>query len=184
MYKFAAASENELIVFGASRPGYRDAELAKWIEFMQGHHIKQVCCLLAESQLVRYSDLLETYHKVFGFHRVCWAPIVDFELVDRDILLDRILPFLVSANNKGERVVVHCSGGIGRTGQVLAAWLVSGRGFSNKQAIAAVKQTGRNPYEAVLAAFFKGRTPWKVDREFNSLLDNCRGVSFDFRTET
>jgi protein-tyrosine phosphatase len=178
MYKFAAASENELIVFGAARPGYRDAELAKWIEFMQqGHHIKQVCCLLAESQLIRYSDLLETYHKVFGFDRVCWAPIVDFELVDRDILLDRILPFLASANNKGERVVVHCSGGIGRTGQVLAAWLVSGRGFSNKQAIAAVKKTGRNPYEAAIAAWLKGRNPWKVAQEFNSLLDLSRHAS-------
>jgi hypothetical protein len=34
MHKFAAASENELIVFGAARPGYRDAEIARWIEFM------------------------------------------------------------------------------------------------------------------------------------------------------
>ncbi|MEK0178332.1 hypothetical protein [Microcoleus anatoxicus] len=50
--------------------------------------------------------------------------MADFELVDRDILLDRILPFLASANSRGERVVFHCAGGIGRTGQVLAAWLV------------------------------------------------------------
>jgi hypothetical protein len=34
MHKFAAASENELIVFGAARPGYRDAEIARWIEFI------------------------------------------------------------------------------------------------------------------------------------------------------
>lgn len=180
MYKFAAASEDELIVFGAAKPGYRDAEIAEWIEFMQGHNIKQVCCLLSESQLIRYSDLLGTYRKIFGCDRVCWAPVADFELVDRDILVDRILPFLASANSKGERVVVHCSGGIGRTGHVLAAWLVGGRGFSNKQAIAAVKKTGRNPYEAVAAALFKGRNPWQVDRELNSLLDDCRpGVRND-----
>jgi len=140
MHKFAAASENELIVFGAARPGYGDAEIARWIDIMQGHNIKQVCCLLAQTQLIRYSELLGTYRKIFGCDRVCWAPIADFELVEGDILIDRILPFLASANSKGERVVVHCSGGIGRTGQVVAAWLVSGRGFSDKQAIAAVKK--------------------------------------------
>ncbi|TAG93466.1 MAG: protein phosphatase [Oscillatoriales cyanobacterium] len=176
MYKFAPASEHELIVFGAARPGYRDAELAEWIKFMQQNNIQQVCCLLTESQLIRYSDLLGTYRKIFGFDRICWAPIADFELVKRDILLDRILPFLASANNKGEPVVVHCSGGIGRTGQVLAAWLVSQRGLSNKQAILAVKKTGRNPYEAIIAALFKGRNPCKVAEEFNSLLNDCRPV--------
>ena len=174
MHKFAAASENELIVFGAARPGYRDAEIARWIEFMQGHNIKQVCCLLAQTQLIRYNDLLGTYRKIFGCDRVCWAPIADFELVDRDILIDRILPFLESANSKGERVVVHCSGGIGRTGQVLAAWLVGGRGLSNKQAIAAVKKTGRNPYEAAIVACLKGRNPWLVVEDLNALLDDCR----------
>ncbi len=176
MHKFAPASEHELIVFGAAKPGYGDAEIAEWIEFMQGRNIKQVCCLLPESQLIRYSDLLGTYRNIFGGDRVCWAPIADFELVDRDILLDRILPFLASANNKDERAVVHCSGGIGRTGQVLAAWLVSGRGLSNQQAILAVKKTGRNPYEAVFAALFKGRNPWQVAQELNALLDDCRLV--------
>ena len=174
MHKFAAASENELIVFGAARPGYRDAEIARWIEFMQGNNIKHVCCLLAQTQLIRYSDLLGTYRKIFGCDRVCWAPIADFELVEGDILIDRILPFLESANSKGERVVVHCSGGIGRTGQVLAAWLVGARGLSNKQAIAAVKKTGPNPYEAAIVACLKGRNPWLVVEELNALLDDCR----------
>jgi hypothetical protein len=67
----------------------------------------------------------------------------------------------------------HCSGGVGRTGQVLAAWLVAGRGLSSKSAIAAVKQAGKNPYEAVIAAPFQGRNPWKVAAEFNLLLDEC-----------
>ncbi len=181
MHKFAAASEDELSVFGAAKPGYRDAEIARWIEFMLGNNIKQVCCLLPESQLIRYKDLLGTYRNIFGCAKVCWAPIADFELVDRQILVDRILPFLASASRSssrapltGDRVVVHCGGGIGRTGQVLAAWLVSGRGFSNQRAIAAVQKTGRNPYEAVFAALFKGRSPWQVAKELNSLLDDCR----------
>ncbi|MBW4617842.1 MAG: dual specificity protein phosphatase family protein [Cyanosarcina radialis HA8281-LM2] len=73
-----------------------------------------------------------------------------------EILVRQILPFLTIANQQNEKVVVHCSGGIGRTGHILAAWLVAGRGFSSKSAISAVKQTGRNPYEPVIAAPSKG----------------------------
>ncbi|WP_250126711.1 dual specificity protein phosphatase family protein [Chroococcidiopsis sp. CCMEE 29] len=173
MYKFSAASESELIVFGSARPRYSNEKVNEWTEFMQSQEIKRVCCLLPESQLARYSNLLDVYRQIFGINQVCWAPIEDFYFADPGLLIHQILPFLATANQKNERVVVHCSGGIGRTGHVLAAWLVAGRGFSNKAAIAAVKQTGRNPYEAVIAAPFKGRNPWKVAAELDLLLNEC-----------
>ncbi|MBH8554756.1 dual specificity protein phosphatase family protein [Nostocaceae cyanobacterium CENA357] len=173
MYKFAAASENEPIVFGSARPGYSNEQVTEWIEFMQNQNIKRVCCLLSESQLTRYSNLLELYRQTFGLNSVCWTPIEDFHFATPEILIHQILPFLATANQNYEKVVVHCSGGIGRTGHVLAAWLVAGRGLSNKAAIAAVKQTGRNPYEAIIAAPFKGRNPWKVAAELDLLLDEC-----------
>ncbi|WP_121971693.1 dual specificity protein phosphatase family protein [Leptolyngbya sp. BC1307] len=173
MFRFAAASEDELIVFGSARPGYTNEQVSEWIEFMQNQSIQRVCCLLPKTQLVRYSDLLGVYRQVFGIDQVCWAPIEDFNFAAREILAHQILPFLAIANQQNEKVVVHCSGGIGRTGHVLAAWLVAGRGFSNKLAIAAVKQTGMNPYEAVIAAPFKGRNPWKVAEELNRLLEDC-----------
>jgi protein-tyrosine phosphatase len=44
---------------------------------------------------------------------------------------------------------VHCSGGSGRTGHILAAWLVHHRGLSVDDALDAVISTGRNPWEAV-----------------------------------
>jgi protein-tyrosine phosphatase len=173
MYKFAAASENELIVFGSAQPGYSDEQVNQWIEFMQNQDIKRVCCLLTEFQLIRYTNLLEVYQQTFGIERVCWAPIPDFQLVKRNTLMRHILPFLVVADQSQEKVVIHCSGGVGRTGHILAAWLVAGRGFSNEAAISAVKHTERNPYEAVIAAPFKGINPWKVAAELNTLLDQC-----------
>ncbi len=173
MYKFAAASENELIVFGSARPGYTTKQVNQWIEFMQNQGIQRVCCLLPETQLTRYSNLLSAYRKVFGLDQVCSAPIKDFNFAAPEILVHQILPFLAITNQQNEKVVVHCSGGIGRTGHVLAAWLVAGRGFSSKSAVSAVKQTGRNPYEAVIAAPFTGRNPWKVAAELNTLLDEC-----------
>ncbi|HIK17528.1 MAG TPA: dual specificity protein phosphatase family protein [Leptolyngbyaceae cyanobacterium M33_DOE_097] len=173
MYKFAAASENEPIVFGSARPGYSNEQVDQWIEFMQNQDIARICCLLPEAQLARYANLLDIYRQTFGLDQVCWAPIEDFCFATPEILAHQILPFLAIANQNDEKVVIHCSGGVGRTGHVLAAWLVAGRGFSNKAAIDAVKQTGKNPYEAVIAAPFKGRNPWKVAAELNLLLDEC-----------
>jgi protein-tyrosine phosphatase len=65
------------------------------------------------------------------------------------LLIGKILPFLKGCDAEKQKVVVHCSGGSGRTGHVLAAWLVFGRGWAYADAIAAVKKSGRNPFEAI-----------------------------------
>ena len=170
MYKFAAASANESIVFGAARPGYAEEGVRQWIEFTIDRDIQRVCCLLTKQQLDRYDNLLGNYRQAFGKEHVCWAPIEDFSLATPELLVDRILPFLAVADQQQEKVVVHCSGGIGRTGQILAAWLVAGRGLTFESAISAIRQTGRNPYEAVIAAPFKGRNPWRVAAKLKTLL--------------
>ncbi|BAY22057.1 dual specificity protein phosphatase [Calothrix sp. NIES-2100] len=177
MYKFAPAGENEPIVFGAARPGYLNQNVHDWIEFMKQQDIKRVCCLLPEKELVNYSlNLVNKYEQEFGAAQVCWAPIEDFHLCDLETLTTKILPFLITADKQGEKVVVHCAGGNGRTGHVLAAWLASVRGLSNKTAIAAIKKTGRNPYEAAIASVFRGKNPYKVVQELDSLLNNCRSA--------
>ncbi|MEH2124556.1 MAG: dual specificity protein phosphatase family protein [Nostoc sp.] len=141
---------------------------------MKKQNIQRVCCLLPEKQLAPYSNLLGIYQQEFGEQQVCWAPITDFQFANLEMLTQRIIPFLVAADKKSEKVVVHCSGGIGRTGHVLAAWLVSIRGFSNKDALAAVKRTGRNPYEAVIASVFIGKNPFRAVKQLDELLNNCR----------
>lgn len=173
-YKFAAAWEHEPIVFGASRPGYSNKQVHDWVKFMKYQGIKRVCCLLTDNQLARYSALLDTYQQEFGNNCVCWAAIADFHLSDLETLTKKILPFLAEAEKLGEKVVVHCSGGIGRTDHVLAAWLVSGRGLSNFAAIAAVRRTGRNPYEAAIVAVMRGRNPLKALGTLDALLNDCR----------
>jgi protein-tyrosine phosphatase len=174
MYKFAAASNQESIVFGAAKPGVSESEVRAWVEFMRCQKIERVCCLLPEKQLSPYQDLLSTYKQAFGQQNVCWAPVEDFTVIDQATLTEKILPFLVDADRHCEKVVVHCAGGIGRTGQVLAAWLVHSRNFSNQAAIATVKKTGRNPHEAAIMAIFHKKNPFKVVAEFESLLNQCR----------
>jgi protein-tyrosine phosphatase len=163
---FSAASEQEPFVYGARRPGYLFPRVPSpfvhsWIAFMQAQGIKRVLCLLSSRQLAAYDDLLGAYHRRFGEHNVLWVPIEDFHLAEEAQLIDQILPFLAEADRRQEKTVVHCSGGVGRTGHVLAAWLVSYRGMSNEEAIAAVKRQGRNARES-------------GDKRLDTLLDRCR----------
>lgn len=164
---FCAATDGEQIVFGARRPGFpftrvSGEALNNWLAFMRQQAIRQIVCLLPPQQLAYYADdLLGTYRGYFGAQNVCWAPIEDFRLADPDLLTHHILPFLIQADHQQERVLVHCSGGVGRTGHVLAAWLVVKHELSNAQAIEAVRRTGRNARES--------RAPG-----LDNLLDECR----------
>ena len=83
-----------------------------------------------------------------GKSNVCHAPIEDYHLCDHRTLEDTILPFLAASDASGTRPVVHCSGGLGRTGHILAAWLVRHRGLSVDDALEIVSRE-RNPREAV-----------------------------------
>lgn len=165
---FSAASEQDSFVFGARRPGYPfprvSSELVQWwIAFMQARDIKRVVCLLPPRQLAGYDNLLDAYYQTFGKQNVLWVPIEDFHLAEESQLIEQILPFLVQAEQQQAKTVVHCSGGVGRTGHVLAAWLVSYRGMSNEEALGAIKRQGRNARES-------------RDKRLDGLLDRCREV--------
>jgi protein-tyrosine phosphatase len=174
LYNFGPAMPGERIVYGASRPGYGrlavpPRQLDAWIDFMASQGIGRICCLLSDQQMAFYEDLLGVYAARFGDGRVCWAPIPDFHLVDVATLCDTILPFLAAANVADEPVVVHCSAGSGRTGHVLAAWLVFRHGMDPEQAADTVVAAGRDPYEA------EGRHHTGAQKLY-ALLDSCRAL--------
>ena len=155
-FKFASAAPSERTVFGAQRPGYDyhsvgQEMIVEWTDFMQASGIRRVCCLLPEEQLAYYrTDLLASYRKSFGSQNVCHVEVQDLHLIDLPNLEETILPFLRDSDRDGAPVVVHCSGGSGRTGHVLAAWLVRERLIPLAEAIALLRKTMREPYEAVL----------------------------------
>jgi len=158
-FRCAAARPEEAVVFGSPRPGYPSKAVAgsvveDWISAVQRQRIRRVCCLLPSKQLEYYEvDLLAAYRDAFGPSNVCWAEVEDYHLCDHTTVERHILPFLHESDQAATPVLVHCSGGTGRTGHVLAAWLVRHRGLSVDEALAAVKKMGRNPWEAVQSGY-------------------------------
>ena len=151
-FHFGPARTAERTAYGARTPDASPIGIFEWEDFMRAHGVSRVCCLLDARQLAGFPVNLEVeYQRLFGATCVLMEPIADHHLCSRQALRRRILPFLRAADTISERAVIHCWGGNGRTGHVLAAWLVAARGLSPMEAIEAVEATGRLPREAVLA---------------------------------
>ncbi len=153
-HRFAPVAPDEEYVYGACCPGWhstaeRGDAVEEWIAFVRDRGIERVCCLLTGGQLDRSGAQIGRYRTAFGDERVLHAPIPDHHLADLETLETAVLPFLEGAVNSQEPVVVHCLAGIGRTGHVLAAWLVHARGYDPVDAIETVEEMGRSPADAV-----------------------------------
>jgi len=153
-HRLAPAAPDEEHVHGACSPGWHAAAdyetcLAEWIEDVRSAGIERVCCLMVAPSTGRSPANVCAYESAFGADRVLHAPIPNGELVSRSLLEGEILPFLHDAKRADEPVVVHCLAGLGRTGQVLAAWLVADRDYRAEEAVRTVRRTGRDPSDAI-----------------------------------
>ncbi|ELZ25657.1 hypothetical protein C475_09369 [Halosimplex carlsbadense 2-9-1] len=152
-HRLAPATPDEEYVYGACSPGWHSAAdrsyaLADWIAVARANDIERVCSLLPGDQSPGDPEVAG-YTDAFGEDNVLHAPIPDGRLACPALLKREVLPFLADAVEADERVVVHCLDGMGRTGQVLAAWLAHDRDYAPEEAIEAVEETGRQPREPV-----------------------------------
>ena len=151
-YRFAPAAPEEELVYGAAAPGWHTAAdhetaVSAWIEFMRKRGIQRVCCVVPGSDSEGCQTNLDRYTAAFGEAEVIHAPLLDRRLGDSVVLQESILPFLEESVRRDAPVVVHGLSGLGRTGQVLAAWLVYGRGYDPEPAVETVEEMGRFPAE-------------------------------------
>lgn len=156
-YRFAPAAPGEDYVYGAASPGWHtladhETALAEWIKFMRDQDIGRVVCLLAGPKNGGCHTNIQQYAEAFGRENVMHAPMPDGpRLVDQETLENEILPFLSESVREETPVVVHGLAGLGRTGQVIAAWLVYHHGYTPRNALEIARQMGRFPREPTVA---------------------------------
>ena len=90
--------------------------------------------------------LSEVLTEEFGF-RVKHIPVRDFEAPTLEQIED-FIAFAVNVRSEGKKLVVHCEAGIGRTGTVLACYLVS-KGYNALDAIQEVRKKRPGSIETI-----------------------------------
>ncbi|CAB9531685.1 Dual specificity phosphatase, catalytic domain [Seminavis robusta] len=127
-HNFGPASPLDTILYTAEQPGkscrQRDddkisaASVQEWIQFVRGQGVTNVVTLLNEDELDVYEEPgLKELLTQAGMS--CYiAPMGDLGACDR------VFDVVRQVEADGEKVVCHCTGGIGRAGRVAAAWLV------------------------------------------------------------
>lgn len=132
-------------------PGRRDwrRDLADDLTLLRDEGIDAVVCLVPLAELERYgvADLLDAY-RAAGLE-LLHLPLLDQQGASQPILRDAAA-WLDARVAAGRSVLVHCVGGLGRSGMVAAAWLRS-RGATSDEALAIVR-AARGPRAVETAA--------------------------------
>ena len=154
VHRFYWVIDNALA--GCSRPGARGSSVDRDLTTLRGYGVGALLSL-TETPLPR--GALER-HGLLGLH----LPVDDFHAPTPVQMLDA-LAFLDNARATGIPIAVHCLAGQGRTGTVLAAYLIRG-GLSAEQAIAEVRAIcpgaiEASPQTAALTGWAAER-PWMV----------------------
>jgi protein-tyrosine phosphatase/nicotinamidase-related amidase len=126
-------------------PGRKDLgrDLAADLEALGQQQVSHVLCLVAPDELEAFGvqDLLQRYEEAGIVVR--HLPMVDQRACSREEM-DDVAAWLQRALAEKGRVMVHCVGGLGRSGTVAACYLRRVRGLPAEEALAAVRRA-RSP---------------------------------------
>jgi protein-tyrosine phosphatase len=173
-HRFGPAAPDEQYIYGSCAPGWHaaadhDTCVREWIDDMQSAGIERVCCLIAANDDEAEQANVGIYREEFGPDRTLHASTPTNGLVEQERLEADILPFLDEAAANGEPTVVHGLSGLGRTGEVLAAWLAYDRGYSPTRAVRIIQEFGRDPTEVPAD-----------DQELFEILEAVRGPETEY----
>ena len=125
-HNFGRASPLDSVMHTAERPGnppektgrVSPAEVKEWIDYVRGQGVTNVIALLDEKELDIYEEP--------GLQKLMEENGMKFTVrpMGEEGAPQKILRLIEEAEERGEKIVCHCTGGIGRCGRVCAAWLV------------------------------------------------------------
>jgi len=126
-FNFGPSASRDNILFSAERPANGVVEsgdasvenIQEWISFMKDKGIGHVLVLLDENELAGYPSpgLFELYRE--------GGLVPHATPLGEEGAFQKIIGILNDIEGKGETAVTHCTGGTGRAGRVIAAWLAS-----------------------------------------------------------
>ncbi len=126
-------------------PGRKDRnrDLVEDIKTIKEAGIQNIICLLSENEFEEYgvSKLKEEYKKA-GLN-VYYNRIVD-QAVPTEAMMNDTLNWLDNEVAENKKTLIHCVGGIGRTGTVVACYLKKYSGLNTTEAIDLVRKN-RSP---------------------------------------
>jgi len=150
LHNFGPAAKGRNDVFGCAKPD--TFTFGNWIEAVRENDISKIVVLCEQND---YSSFIDKFDDEFGQMNVLRATVKDYHLCEKEMLNGKIIPFIEESIKRGEKVVVHCNAGSGRTGHVLAAWLYYHvKTMDVNEALQEVRGKGiafceRDPHEAV-----------------------------------
>jgi protein-tyrosine phosphatase len=148
-HNFGAVSDRDAILYTACRPGdppsksdpIADEAVEEWIAFMQKQGVRKVVALLDDNELANYDSDLSSLYAAGGLD-------VLVQPMRAAGASQAILNYVDQAAAADEKVVTHCTGGVGRSGRVAAAWLVHHHGLTpamaTEETLATAKVVGVN----------------------------------------
>lgn len=136
IFNFGPASARDTVVHTAERPGNNphalladEQQVQSWLAFMKQQDVSHVIALLDENEYVDYYDAIAPGGGLLKIYEMAGLtclvqPMSEPDAGQNIFRFIRHAEACASAKSNG-KVVVHCTGGIGRAGRVAAGWLVS-----------------------------------------------------------
>ncbi|UXH80445.1 protein-tyrosine phosphatase family protein [Roseateles amylovorans] len=131
-----------------SMPGRREP----WGFFLDEARQRQLNLVVCLNPLEEVAELSPSYHKAIAEGRLPFRwmhlPMRDFGLASDPDAFRHGVDQIASGLRLGDRALLHCAAGLGRTGTV-AACVLKRLGLPADEALEAVRAAGSNPQSAV-----------------------------------
>lgn len=150
-HNFSRVSSRDARAFGSGRPGFPsksvpEADVSGWIAFMRSKGVNRVLSLLGDDEVKDYYpglDIDEMMRVSFGQDKYTRTSVFT------ENAYEEICKAISAAQESGDTIVMHCSGGEGRAAIAMTLWLVNVYGLAPEDATREIDEQTESLSEVV-----------------------------------